>query len=181
MNAGPYPAAMPRPASQLKLVDEYPTAAHIELLYWDNKNLGFGHVATVVHGGGASAEPLFYISYAMGNHYATDRDKHGKDPVRLQFPGRTPEQLAAFERWYTSSGYGDTESPSYGQDYNILTHNCAHAILEVLSAFGYDLGIVGAPVALLPVQVYHAAQKYAAEHPDVAGPRHSLGKSLDVQ
>lgn len=136
--------------------------ATVEVFYWDNKNLGFGHVATAIHGLGTEHRD-YYVSYAMGNNYEVDREKHGKDPERLRLPERSAEQMATFEQWYAASPYSNVYSADYGADYKFLTHNCAHAILDVLRALSYELPINGAaPFALRPVQVFHAAQKLAA-------------------
>ena len=137
---------------------------HITLLYWDNKNLGFGHVATEIYSGEKS-EPSYYISYAMGNVYEVDREKHGKDPVRLVLPMRSNTELQQFEEWLRSSPYIDPFTEEYSRDYSMLKHNCAHAALDVLRAFGYKLPIEGqAPFALRPWQVFKAAKQYIEEN-----------------
>ena len=145
-------------ASRLAQANAIEAEAGVELLYWDNKNLGFGHVAVAIHYPDQSKSDL-YISYAMGNDYEIDREKHGKDPIRVKLPGRKSEPLSHFEKWYRSSPYSDPMSPSYGADYSMLKHNCAHGALDVLRALGYNLAIRGAmPIALRPVQVYRAAK-----------------------
>ena len=142
--------------SGLELKDSGPV---VELLYWDNKNLGFGHVALSIRNTGDQGDSV-YLSFAMGNDYAVDRAKHGKDPVRLVLPVRSDEQLGKFLAWYEESPYSDIYSSSYGADYDLLKHNCAHAILYALRELGYDLSIKrAAPLALRPWQVFHAAQQ----------------------
>ena len=128
----------------------------VTILYWDNKNMGFGHIAVEV-AWAAAAKPIQYVSYAMGNDYQVDRAKHGKDPVRFYLPWRSRQQMQAFEEWFASTLYADPSSAQYGSDYNILIHNCAHAILDVLRHLDYRLATQGEPWALRPVQVYRAA------------------------
>ncbi len=137
-------------------------SASVELFYWDNKNLGFGHVAVKI-----AAAPMIgddiYVSYAMGNDFAVDLQKHGKAPERLTLPPPSPETLEHFMSWYFNSTYADPYSDTYGQDYNILRHNCAHAALNVLRQLGYALPINGDhPLALRPNQVFRAASAISA-------------------
>lgn len=133
-------------------------ASSVDVLYWDNMNLGFGHVAIEIRNA-ATDDDLTYISYAMGNDYEVDREKHGKDPVRVQLSVPSEEQFQKFLTWYGESPYSNPMSASYGSDYDLLRHNCAHAALNVLRALGYTLPIKAErPFALRPVQVYRAAK-----------------------
>lgn len=133
----------------------------VEVLYWNNKNLGFGHIAVAVHGLSAMDE-IVYVSYAMGNDYDVDRSKHGKDPVRLLMPPPPVDKSAEFLAWFAASPYSDPYSSDYGADYSLLRHNCAHAALNILRALGYDLAIRGdRPWALRPGQVYRAAKAWS--------------------
>ncbi|MBM4253778.1 MAG: hypothetical protein FJ146_17565 [Deltaproteobacteria bacterium] len=146
-------------ADALSLTDATPS---VELLYWDNKNLGFGHVAIAITNEVAASDDI-YISYAMGNDYAVDRAKHGKDPERLPLPRPSAAAWSEFLLWYDQSPYAHPFADDYGSDYDLLRHNCAHAALNVLRQLGYDLPIGGErPLALRPVQVYRAAAGYSA-------------------
>jgi len=146
-------------ADALSLSEATPS---VELLYWDNKNLGFGHVAIAIRSAVAAIDDK-YISYAMGNDYAVDREKHGKDPERLPLPVPTAAAWSEFLLWYDQSPYAHPFDDDYGRDYDLLRHNCAHAALNVLRHLGYDLPISGErPLALRPAQVYRAAAGYSA-------------------
>ncbi len=128
--------------------------AKVQVFYWDNKNLGFGHIALNID----AATPV-YLSYAMGNDLATDLQKHGKEPEVLLLPPRSSEELSSFNDWYEQSPYSDSARDTYGQDYHLLKHNCAHAVVNALRKLEYHVPINGTPLALRPSQVYRAASK----------------------
>ena len=151
-------ATAPKSSRLLSQLEDRPKVTTVEIFYWNNKNLGFGHVAAGPTGSGP--EGFHYISYAMGNDYSADMQKHGKDPKRIRLPERTPEQMEEFERWYASSSYNEVKSDTYGKDYSMLKHNCAHAVLDVLRALSYDVPMSGkAPIALMPYQISKLAKK----------------------
>ena len=143
---------------------EITDAASAELLYWNNKNLGFGHVAVRIFEPGCT-QPSYYISFAMGNDYERDRSKHGKEPVRVALPPKTALDFARFESWYLGSIYAAVASPDYPKSYDLLRHNCAHAILSVLRHLGYELSIRGERhLALRPRTVFQSALRLGDTH-----------------
>jgi len=138
-----------------------PDLTSVELLFWDNKNLGFGHVAVAIKAGGSSGDDI-YVSYAMGNDFTVDMEKHGKDPQRLSLPPPKGETFSQFLAWYDESPYANPFDDNYGRDYGLLHHNCAHAALNVLRHLGYKIPIsADRPLALRPIQVFRAASSVA--------------------
>ena len=133
------------------------------LLYWDNKNLGFGHVALRVSRGSPGGES-YYFSYAMGNDYQTDLAKHEKAPRMVGLPHRSSGKFDVFEDWFLASPYVYKGNDSYGDDYSLLRHNCAHAVLYALRTHGYNIPIKGeSPFALMPRSIYRAALAYSSD------------------
>ncbi len=131
-------------------------ATSVKVLYWDNKNLGFGHVALRIDSS-LREVPSTYLSFAMGNEFEVDLEKHGKNPHVVEMARRSEQELRNFYDWYLNSNYDDPYDKNYGGDYNIFSHNCAHAILNALRALNYDLVIRGNPIALTPTRVFKAA------------------------
>ena len=139
--------------------------SYMELLYWDNRNLGFGHVALEAYGPDAKAadQPDAYLSWAMGNDLETDLDKHGKLPQRYTLPLMGAENYYAFKSWFDKSAYGKTQKMDYGDNYCLLTDNCAHAVLAGMRAFGYQIPLSNLP-ALRPNQIRKATQEYIQDN-----------------
>ena len=74
----------------------------------------------------------------------TDLTKHGKPPVRVELVARSHGDFLRFQQWYLNSPYFyDSADPSYGSGYDLVRHNCAHSILNILRAFGYEVAIAG--------------------------------------
>ena len=116
------------------------------VLYWPNKNLGFGHTALFVHSNDNIKKDI-YISYAMGNNYLLDINKHEMEPEKFTLPPLKRKNYDNFVKWYEESPYNyrkfniyyfDT-SERYGDQYSFLNNNCAHAVVNSLKAFGYKL------------------------------------------
>ena len=140
----------------------FAASAQGKVLFWNTKNLGFGHVSLEIYEDSLQQDkPSFYLSYAMGNKIETDKNKHEIEPLVVELPVIEWEQFILFKQWLQDSPYFDPNKEGYGQDYNLITHNCAHAVLYALRNLGYEIDIEGeSPIALTPARVYRSSQRY---------------------
>ena len=140
------------------------TEPSVNLLFWNNKNLGFGHVSMEVRSGDPKDSiPAYYLSYAMGNSLDIDMKKHRSFPKKVKLP-LIKENLVAFGEWFRQSPYFDPNADGYGNDYSLFSHNCAHAVLSALDILGYDLGANSPrPFGLRPHWVFHRAKLLAQQ------------------
>ncbi|MBF0363179.1 MAG: hypothetical protein HQK49_19310 [Oligoflexia bacterium] len=113
-------------------------AGHCNLLYWSNVNMGLGHVAVEIYDNDNDNDqvPTYYMSYAMRNQKDSDLQELGVPEV-IKLPDVDEATIEKFREWYLNSEYSQPNSSSYGSTFNLLSHNCSHAALNVIKAFGY--------------------------------------------
>lgn len=110
--------------------------AFCRVLYWNNLNMGFGHVAIEVFADKRSPTPTIYLSYAMGDNLRTDLAKHQKLPEVIELPTMPNQNLQNFRAWFDNCPYNHRNS-GYGSHYNLTKNNCAHAVIYAMEQFGY--------------------------------------------
>ena len=117
-----------------------------------------------VHSGEVKDDiPAFYLSYAMGNSLDIDMKKHRIFPKKVTLP-LVKENLDEFRKWFRQSPYFDPNAEGYGNDFNLFSHNCAHAVLAALRKLGYELGANSPrPFGLRPHWVFHRAKQLAQQ------------------
>lgn len=135
-------------------------ALRATLIYWPNRNGNFGHVSIRVLGTNQDGEvKTFYISWAMGNDEHWDQKLHNIKPITFELP-LIERDVDEFAKKYRASPYSKTNSPTYDDPYNFLTHNCSHSVLKMLYFAGYlktdpvlSFGLRPAAVADLGFQI----------------------------
>lgn len=115
------------------------SAAYMNLLYWDNLHMGFGHVAVQVFEYDDQEQPSFYISFATGNSYQWDLANHGKNPLTARLPPLEWHAFNRFKDWYSKSIYSAPNLPEYVDTYRLFTNNCAHVAAKMINEFGYQI------------------------------------------
>lgn len=137
--------------------------SYVNVLYFPNKSLGFGHVALEIFlAENDSATPNFYLSWARQNDREMDYYHHTKPKIaRLPLPKTT--DLDQFVTWYIQSEYCGEKEPDYGSAYQLLENNCAHAVLKALRHLGYDIKTKDRRFALRPKKIYRIAQNLSRD------------------
>jgi hypothetical protein len=147
---------------QLQQTERCEQGAYCEVLYWPNKNLGFGHVALEIYHQSQYPNyfPDIYLSWAMGNNIRTDLRKHEMEPERIKLPTFSLAKFKEVKKWFEDSHYRRIfdKWEEYGMEYSMLNHNCAHAVWDGLKQCGYKLD-VSSHWGLRPAEIRDAALK----------------------
>lgn len=128
---------------------------HLTVMYWPNKGSPFGHVALNVVN---SKEESVYLSYAMGNNLKRDLSNLGQ-PHTVDLPLKNSGDFEAYKTWWHDGPFWHL-NPKYGQAYNFLRFNCAHAISNALKFLSYNTGWSDRHFALRPKQVWKKAKSF---------------------
>lgn len=146
-------------------------AVQITVHFYGNKNGGFGHVALTINQIGDVTSTVFeskYISYAMCDRRDFDEEKHKIDPIDITLPPldisfrKVMETYDQSRFWYYNAfevekGKPKRDSEEYRASYNILTNNCAHNVLFMLTTAGYLKGPFNQQTGTTPYQAVKAA------------------------
>ena len=171
--------------------------------YWNNKNMGFGHVAIEI-ADPTNSQKKFYISWATGNSLANDIQAHGMlQPVDIQLPA-IPGSFIDFENSLKDSAYYlpdriitamntgvfatyTDEINVYRNQYNVATNNCAHCVQSILKMAGYPSSIFfhftpfsAANKACLIGQIVWRKQRMAVLHDETLQPNEKIQKLIQL-
>lgn len=133
------------------------------VLYWPNKNMGFGHAALEIFmPGNVSQKPDVYLSWARSNFKGFDMKFHKREPKVIEIDGISLEDFTEFQEWYIHSIFIDS-AHDYASQYHVLKNNCAHAVVEGLKSLGFKVKIKSNRFALRPKDAYRSAKKIRDE------------------
>jgi len=140
-------------------------AGSCNVLYWPNKNMGFGHAALEVFmPGNMSKNPDVYLSWAKRNVKKEDMNFHKREPKIIELDGISREDFVEFQAWFISSIYINS-AEQYGSQYHLFKNNCAHAVVEGLRSLGFSVNTKPHRFALRPQEAYRNAKKIRARLP----------------